>query len=289
MSNEPSSKPDRRWGPGQLPRAAGRVRARVARTRQRRKAERRSAQAGLLARLGERRARRAGRPGHARSVRHHRSRLGQRQRPPAGHASAGFHDRFVRGPAALLSRRQHRPAGGSRHDQRPGRRRGDAPVSLGGLHPGRGLSDRRPAPHRRLDARGLPPGRRLAGDRRYESRRSRRGRRSVHHHRRNRAGPSRPPAVDQQRPPGRPDHRFRHGGRSWHRDHVGSRGDRIRNRAGKRHGAAGRPDAGHARRLPDDSSHARSDAGRGFQRAQRIGGRLAGRRAARRVGPADPG
>ena len=50
-------------------------------------------------------------------------------------------------------------------------------------------------------------------------------------------------AVDPHRPARRPHPGLGHDRRSRHRHHVGARGDRVRDRAGKRHRPAARPDA----------------------------------------------
>ncbi len=98
-----------------------------------------------------------------------------------------------------------------------------------------------------------------------------------------------PAAVDPRSPAGRPGAGFGNDGRSRHRHHVGSRRDRIRDRARERHGVAGRSDPSHARALTVDPLHARPDSRRAGQRAQRdcrglAGGHPAGRGGDSRAG-----
>ena len=74
-----------------------------------------------------------------------------------------------------------------------------------------------------------------------------------------------------ERAAGRPDAGLRHDRRPRHRHPVGARGDRVRDGAGKRHGAAERLDARHARGLPANPLDARPDPRRRVQRAERAG------------------
>ena len=82
---------------------------------------------------------------------------------------------------------------------------------------------------------GLRRGRRRAGHRRHQGRRSRQGRPGLHHDLRHRPGARGPIALDPRRPARRSHPRLGDDRRPRDRHHVGARGDRVRDRAGKRH------------------------------------------------------
>ena len=74
--------------------------------------------------------------------------------------------------------------------------------------------------------------------------------------------PAGPVALDRRSPARRPDRGFGHDRRPRHRHHVGSRGDRVRDRAGKRYRPLERPGPRDARSLSRHSRDARPDARR---------------------------
>ncbi len=115
-----------------------------------------------------------------------------------------------------------------------------------------------------------------ARHRRYQGGRSRQGRPGLYHHVGHWSGSGRSIALDPRRPSRRSHPGLRHGRRPRNRHHVGARGNRIRDRTGKRLRPSPRPDPGDARGMSWNPLHARPDARRALERAQRAGGGLEG-------------
>ena len=131
----------------------------------------------------------------------------------------------------------------------------------------------------------LRRGRRRAGHRRHQGRRSRQGRPGLHHHLRHRPGARGPLALDPRRPARRPHPRFGDDRRPRHRHHVGARGDRVRDRAGKRLRPAHRPGPRRCSRRARRFARMRDPTRGGVSSAlNELADGVARRRPARRVG-----
>ncbi len=119
-----------------------------------------------------------------------------------------------------------------------------------------------------------------AGHGRHQGRGPGQGGSGLHHDLGHRPGTGGAKALDRVGPARRLHRGLGDDRRPRDRDHVGARGDRVRDSAGERHRPAHGPGPRHARGVSRDPRHARPDPRRGLERAERAGCRLAGRRPA---------